>query len=116
MQKKNKITAVDSSGIPSFRLKRNRNWEKSYIGQDDKSEKLTCPVLFEESAVGKSHGYNALEEYQKVEQLINKFNISSKTIPGVDNFSLDDGNSIAQILFSRKTSHHRSCRQKITPM
>ena len=114
MQKKNKIAVADSLGISSFRLKRNVNWEKSYIAQDDKSEKLT--VLFEESAVGKSHGYNALEEYQKVEQLINKFNISSKTIPGVDNVSLDDGNSIAQTLFSRKASHHRPCHQKITLM
>ena len=37
-------------------------------------------------------------------------------IPGLDHFSLDDGNGIAQTLFSRKARHHRSCRQKVTTM
>ena len=48
--------------------------------------------------------------------MINKLDSTGKTIPELDNFSLYDGNGIAQTLFSRKASHHRSCRQKITPM
>ena len=46
----NKNAVADSSCIPSLRPKRNLNWEKCYICQD---EKLTCPVLFEESAFGR---------------------------------------------------------------
>ena len=57
----NKIVA-DSSCIPSLRPTRNLNWKKCYICQDGKSEKLTCPILFEQSAVGKIRGYSALEE------------------------------------------------------
>ena len=53
----NKIVVADSSCI---------NQNETLIGinicQYDKSEKLTCPVLFEESAVGKCYSYNALEE------------------------------------------------------
>ena len=58
----NKIVVADSSCIPSLIPRRNLNWEKCYIYQNDNSEKLTCPVLFEESAVGKSCVYNAIEE------------------------------------------------------
>ena len=61
----------------------------------------------------KNRDYNALDEYQKVEQMINKLDSTGKTIPGLDNFSLDDGNGIAQTLFSRKAGHHKSWRQKI---
>ena len=57
----NKI-AADSSCIPSLRPTLNLNWKKWYICQDSKSEKLTCPVFFEESAAGKIRSYNALEE------------------------------------------------------
>ena len=111
-----KIVVPGSSCIPSLRPKQNLNWEKCYIFQDDKLEKLTCRVLFEESAVGKNRDYNALDEYQKVEQMINKLDSTGKTIPGLDNFSLDDDNGIAQTLFSRKAGHHRSWRQKIISM
>ena len=83
----------------------------SYYG---KSEKLICTVLFEEINVGKSRCFNALEEYQKFEELIDKLNCAGKTIPGLDNFSLVYVNDIAQTLFSRKTIHYRSCRQNIT--
>ena len=48
-----KIVVADSSCIPSLKPKQNLNWEKCYIFQDDKLEKLTCPVLSEEGAVGK---------------------------------------------------------------
>ena len=84
--------------------KQNLNWEKWYICQDDKPEKLTCPVLFEESSVGKTCGYNALEEYQKVEQMINKLDSTGKTNPGLDNFSLDDGNRIAHTILQKGKS------------
>ena len=84
--------------------KQNLNWEKCYICQDDKREKLTCPVLFEESSVGKTCGYNALEEYQKVEQMINKLDSTGKTNPGLDNFSLDDGNRIAHTILQKGKS------------
>ena len=57
ISKMNKIVVADSSCI---------NQNETLIGinicQYDKSEKLTCPVLFEESAVGKRYSYNALEE------------------------------------------------------
>ena len=62
----NQIIVPDSSCIPSSTPKRNLNWEKCYICQDVKSEKLTCTVLFEESAVGKSCGYNALGSTKKL--------------------------------------------------
>ena len=87
-----------------------------HLSYYDKSEKLICTILFEEINVGKSRCFNALEEYQKFEQLIDKLNCAGKTIPGLDNFSLVYVNGIAQTLFSRKTIHHRSCRQNITPM
>ena len=58
----NKIVVADSSCIPGLIPTRNLNWKKYYICQDGKFEKLTCPVLFEESAVGNIRGYNALEE------------------------------------------------------
>ena len=80
----------------------------SYYG---KSEKLICTVLFEEINVGKSRCFNALVEYQKFEELIDKLNCAGKTIPGLDNFSLVYVNDIAQ---TRKTIHYRSCRQNIT--
>ena len=48
--------------------------------------------------------------------MINKLDSTGKTIQELDNFSLDDGNGFVQILFSRKSSHHRTCLQKITPM
>ena len=100
----NKIAVAGCSCISSSRPKQNLNWEKCYICQDDKPEKLTCPVLFDESSVGKTCGYNALEEYQKVEQMKNKLDSTGKTNPGLDNFSLDDGNGIAQTILQKGKS------------
>ena len=85
-----------------------------HLSYYSKSEKLICTVLFEEINAGKSRCFNALEEYQKFEELIDKLNCAGKTIPGLDNFSLVYVNDIAQTLFSRKTIHYRSCRQNIT--
>ena len=76
----NKIVIADSSCFPSLIAKWNLKWNKWYSCQNDKSEKLTFTVLLEESAVWKSRGYYALEEYQKVEHLINKLDSTDKTI------------------------------------
>ena len=98
------IAVAGSSCIPSSRPKQDLNWEKCYICHDDKTEKLTCPVLFDESSVGKTCGYDALEEYQKVEQMKNKLDSAGKTNPGLDNFSLDDGDGIAQTILQKGKS------------
>ena len=94
----------------------NIDWNKCYICQEHSTEKLSCPATYEKTPQGKSRGYVAANEYERIEQSFNDLHNYSELPADVNAKALDEGDGIAKTLISHDAKHHRSCFQKIKPV